>query len=303
MLIRWLQVQALPVQLMTAMDDYEVVDAVYNLPVREVYIDSGFNCRGFFAPQSVHDLALSIRDHGLLEPVVVQPFEDVETEVFGRTLDHKWRLVAGHRREAAVRFFLRWEQIPARIVRGLTTEQAQTVNFLENLDRQDLNILQEAQAIDRIWPNESDRALCKRLKRYGKWVRIRRKLVKMPDEIQQAAASGRVTQRDIEFIGRTDEEIEQLQLFKGIIETKTKKIKDGPRHKDIEWTAANKTTRTKKEIGAMLTYLMEVGIECGRPESETGSLISVLAWAMRGITANELLLRLNLPFDEEGFDD
>lgn len=287
---------------MTVMDQYEVVDAVYNLPVIEVFVDTGFNCRGFFAPQSVQDLAYSIRDHGLLEPVVVQPLEEAQLMSEGVTPDHKWRLVAGHRREAAIRTFLRWEYVPARVITSLTTEQAQTFNFLENLDRKDLNILQEAEAIERTWPNIPDRALCRRLRKHDKWLRARRKLVKMPDEIKQAAASGRLTQRDIEFIGRVDDHEEQLQLFKGILTSKSSKTKDGPRLKKsgTQWNAANRSTRTKKEIGSMLTYVMETGIEHGR---DVEPLTSVLAWAMRGITAGELLDRLDLPFDEGSFDD
>jgi ParB-like chromosome segregation protein Spo0J len=189
------------------------------------------------------------------------------------TPDHKWRLIAGHRRFQAVSLFLRWEHIQARVLHGLTTDQAQIVNFIENLDRQDLNVLQEAQALDRVWPDMAERPLAARLKRNPRWIRLRRRLIKMAPEIQQAAASGRLKQQDIEFIGR----------------------KDGPRHKGVEWNASNLNTRTKPDMGAMMTRLMAAG---AASLEDVESMTSLLAWAMRGISTEELLTRLDLPLEE-----
>jgi ParB/RepB/Spo0J family partition protein len=277
------------------LDDYKVVDVVYDIPLIEIYIDTTFNCRGFFTAESVQDLASSIRTNGLIEPIVLQPIDELPTHMLKVTPAQKWRLIAGHRRLSAAHLFLRWEHIPARVIQGLTTEQAQTVNFIENLDRQDLNILQEAQAIDRVWPHLAERPLAARLKKDPKWVRARRRLIKMSHEIQQAAASGRVKQHDIEFIGRADEPAEQHRLFQGILDTRAKKRKEGPRHKGVEWNASNRRTRTKPDMGSMMTYIMEQGAEQGRCLEP---LTSILAWAMRGISAKELLTRLNLPLGD-----
>ncbi|MHC4372193.1 MAG: ParB/RepB/Spo0J family partition protein, partial [Planctomycetota bacterium] len=204
----------------------------------------------------------------------------------------RWRLVAGHRRLSAATMFLHWDAIAARIIRGLTTEQAQILNFVENLERQDLNIVQEAQAIDRIWPDMAERPLGAILKRNPRWIRLRRRLIKMAPEIQQAAASGRLSHNDVEFIGRANDPPEQHRLFQGILDAKTKKRKDGPRHKGVEWNASKLNTRTKADMGSMMTRLMEAG-----PESieDLESMTSLLAWAMRGISTEELLTRLDLP--------
>jgi ParB/RepB/Spo0J family partition protein len=281
------------------LDGYKVVDAVYDIQMIEIYNDPTFNCRGFFTAESVQDLASSIRDNGLIEPIVLQPIDELPTRMLKVTLDQKWRLIAGHRRLAAVHLFLRWEHIQARVIRGLTTEQAQTVNFIENLDRQDLNILQEAQAIDRVWPDLAERPLAARLKRHPRWIRTRRRLIKMSHEIQQAAASGRIKGQDIEFIGRANDPAEQHRLFQGILDTRAKKRKEGPRHKGVEWNAANSRTRAKPDIGSMMTHIMEQGVEQGR---DVEPLTSILAWTMRGISAKELLTRLDLPLGDQRYD-
>jgi ParB/RepB/Spo0J family partition protein len=278
---------------------YKVVDSVYRIPVKEIFVDKQFNCRGFFTAESVQDLANSIRDNGLVEPIVVQPREDMSVsdqfEFRRQGKSFEWRLVAGHRRLSAVTTFLHWDVIPGRVIQGLTTEQAQILNFIENLERQDLNIVQEAQAIDRVWPDMAERPLGAILKRNPRWIRLRRRLVKMAPEIQQAAASGRLRHQDIEFIGRSDDPAEQHRLFQGILDTKAKKRKDGPRHKGVEWNAGKLNTRTKPDMGSMMTRLMEAG---AMSLGDVESLTSLLAWAMRGISTEELLTRLALPTED-----
>jgi ParB-like chromosome segregation protein Spo0J len=301
------------------LDGYKIVETIYDIPVGEIFVDSQFNCRGFFTAESVQDLASSIRDNGLVEPIVIQPIEDMssaqqlkfkmglqqlESVVALRTQGevpntvggpYRWRLVAGHRRLSAITLFLQWDVIPARVIQGLTTEQAQILNFIENLERQDLNIVQEAQAIDRVWPDMAERPLGAILKRNPRWIRLRRRLIKMAPEIQQAAASGRLRHQDIEFIGRSDDPAEQHRLFQGILDTKAKKRKDGPRHKGVEWNAGKLNTRTKPDMGSMMTRLMEAG---AASLEDVESLTSLLAWAMRGISTEELLTRLDLPTED-----
>jgi ParB family chromosome partitioning protein len=288
---------------MNMKDQYEVADIVYKIPVREIYVDSFFNCRGFFDPISVQDLASSIRDHGLIEPIVVQPVADMDTHPSDLKPEHKWRLVAGHRREAAVRQFLQWDTIPARVFSGMTKEQAQTLNFLENLDRQDLNMLQEAQAIHRMWPDVTEKSICRRLKKNMVWVYVRVRLIDLSDAIQQAAASKRLTQRDVEFIAREPDYDEQQRLFQGILDVKAKKTRDGPRRKGIAWNSSNRVLRGRDEIGEMMTYIMELGHEHGREKSEIEAVTGALAWTMRGLNTEEFLQRMDLPLEMDRFND
>ena len=283
--------------------NYEIVDTVYNIPVHEIYVDPSFNCRGFFTPESVRDLAHSIRDHGLLEPIVVQPLEDIVSPPDDCQPSHKWRLIAGHRREAGVRLFLRWDHIPTRVIKKLNTEQALTLNFLENLDRKDLNMLQEAQAIRRVWPDISINELSRRLKKNVVWVFVRKQLVHLSDEIQQAAASKRLTQHDIEFIARAHDPDEQQRIFQGILDVKAKKTKEGPRRRGHQWSASNRALRNKVEIGEMITYILELAHERGCDASIIEAATGALSWAMRGITAEDFLSRLNLPFEMDRFND
>jgi ParB family chromosome partitioning protein len=82
------------------------------------------------------DLAASIRANGIIQPLLLMPHGD------------RFQLVAGERRwRAAQRAELR--KVPA-VVRSLTPEQALEIALVENLQREDLNPIEQATAFDRL---------------------------------------------------------------------------------------------------------------------------------------------------------
>lgn len=273
--------------------DYEILDAIYAIPQPEIMVDPGFNCRGAFTPQSVHGLSQSIRENGLLEPLIVQPIADI-SDAERPESDALYRIIAGHRREAAIRLFLRWEKLPCRIVKGLAAEQAQILNFVENLDREDLNMLEEAEALERVWSDLSERQLAKRIKRHARWIRARRRLLRLPEEVKQAAASGRLSQYDVEFIGRATNADDQIRLYNNILEAK----KNPDRKVRFRGAHYRKpSTRNRRQIEIMVSYLME-----HVPDAE--QVASALAWAAGHLETQAFIEeRLGLPFNKELFDD
>jgi ParB family chromosome partitioning protein len=80
------------------------------------------------------ELAASVREHGLLQPVVV------------RALGDGYELMAGHRRVEAARQ-LGWATIPA-LVRPETADEGYILTLVENLQREDLSPREEAQALE-----------------------------------------------------------------------------------------------------------------------------------------------------------
>jgi ParB family chromosome partitioning protein len=81
----------------------------------------------------IDDLAASIREYGLLQPVVV------------RRKGRKYELVAGHRRLAALRS-IEWSEVPA-VIREDSVERAYLLTLIENLQRDDLSPREEADAL------------------------------------------------------------------------------------------------------------------------------------------------------------
>ena len=120
----------------------------FPVPSKSIYYDADFNCRGAFLLQSVEELAAEhsargggVELKGLDYPIVVQPIADMAGE---KPAGFDYRLIAGHRRFKAMEVFLKWSQVPATIRSGLSDHDARMLNFVENLERKDLNPLEEA---------------------------------------------------------------------------------------------------------------------------------------------------------------
>ena len=107
---------------------------------REIPIESlranPFQPRGEFEPQRLAELADSIRENGLLQPIVV------------RAVGERFEIVVGERRFRAIQS-LGWPSVPA-VVRGLSDEQMLVVALVENLQRHDLSALEEARGYRRL---------------------------------------------------------------------------------------------------------------------------------------------------------
>jgi ParB/RepB/Spo0J family partition protein len=93
------------------------------------------NDRTHFDKVALWDLAESMREHGLLQPIVVRPIPPSQ-KVF-------W-LVAGERRWRAAQL-LGWEQIPAIVHWQMTDEQASLATLEENIKRADIDFIDEAE--------------------------------------------------------------------------------------------------------------------------------------------------------------
>ena len=86
---------------------------------------------------ALQDLAASLRTHGMMQPIVVRPLAD-----------GGWEIIAGERRFRAAKL-AGLDEVPV-IVREVPDEQALQLALIENIQRENLNPLEEAQAIRRL---------------------------------------------------------------------------------------------------------------------------------------------------------
>lgn len=91
--------------------------------------------RRYFSPQAMESLITSVEEHGILQPLLVRPLE----------LGNGYELVAGERRYRAAQT-LGLVEIPV-VIRELTERDAIQVGLLENLQREDLNPIEETEAL------------------------------------------------------------------------------------------------------------------------------------------------------------
>lgn len=110
-------------------------DAVNEIPVAEI-VPNRFQPRRVFDPEKLAELAESIRQYGVVQPVIVRK------TVTG------YELVAGERRWRASQMAGR-KQIPA-VIRDYTDSEMTEIALIENLQRQDLNPIEEAHAFRKL---------------------------------------------------------------------------------------------------------------------------------------------------------
>ncbi len=246
------------------------------LPVTSIYYDRTFNCRGEFTPQSCLDISQSIKEHGLQIPIIVQPAEDVKSG--GMLLGYAYRLIAGHRRFIAVTQLLSQDTIPAQIRKGLSEQQARILNLIENLERKDITLLDEAKALRNIFPEGTSYSeMTKATSKSSFWCRVRWLLTTLDEEIQQDCAAGRLSTVDISMILAADD-IHQLALAR---ELKMARGKGESVRKRRSKFSQGKTAKKRLVILEMLAHLMSQRIEL--------SPYRALAWASGDLTDEELL--------------
>jgi ParB family transcriptional regulator, chromosome partitioning protein len=129
----------------------------------------------------IETLAASIREHGLLQPILIRP------------LDHGFEIVAGHRRFQACRS-LRWRFIACKI-REMSDKQAFEIQLTENMQRKSMDPIEEAEAFRRYvvefgWGGVSE--LAKKICKSEEYVSHRLQLLKLPDSIKDQIALNRL---------------------------------------------------------------------------------------------------------------
>jgi len=244
---------------------------VETIDIGDILMDDDFNCRGTMAPIDVEDLAKDIQDNGLLQPVIVTPL-DVGCA-------YKYKLIAGFRRTYACKI-LNYKTISAVIKSEISDVDASLLNLSENLKRRNLNILQEAKAIERLRnfgiPQED---IAIRVGKSRGWVQVRFALLDLPDVIQTEAAAGLLNQYQIKALAGKPQE-KQFEIVKAI---KTRRAR-GENSDDLlarkKPKPMEKRLRKAHEIKEMMTFILD----------QTGSHLGTkcLAWAAGGTNDFEL---------------
>ena len=153
-------------------------DAIMRLSLDQIE-ENPYQTRVQFDEQALNELAESVRANGIVQPVVVRPSSN------GRFV-----LILGERRCRAAK--LAGEATVPAIVRQVSNEQAAEMTIVENLQRQDLNCLEQAKAFARLsrefgltQEQIGQRTGCSR-ESVANYLR----LLKLPEGIQQHLASG-----------------------------------------------------------------------------------------------------------------
>ncbi|MBE5777269.1 MAG: ParB/RepB/Spo0J family partition protein [Clostridiales bacterium] len=159
-----------------------------------------------FNEEALQQLADSIREAGLLQPILV-------TEKKGRYL-----IVAGERRFRAARL-AELDTIPC-LVRDLSEQEQMEIALIENLQREDLNPMEEALAIRSLMKkcNYTQEKAAKRLGKSRPAVANALRLLNLPEEVQSAVAAKQLSAGHARVLAGLEDEKLQLTLCRRVIQ-------------------------------------------------------------------------------------
>lgn len=154
----------------------------------------GNNDRTQFDPAALRDLANSIQNQGLIQPITVRPIDDTEL----------YQIVAGERRYRATQL-LGWPEVPALVV-DLSDEEAAAVMLAENVSRKDLDPIDEARAYQvRISRFGWDEARCAQEAGVSKTrVQFSLKLLRLRDDVQDLIRKGQLQRGYAQILADTN---------------------------------------------------------------------------------------------------
>lgn len=188
----------------TAKEDKKESD-LKNIPISEIVRDED-QPRKEFSAEALEALASSIKEHGVLQPLVVVREEG------------KYKIVAGERRFRASKL-AGLKEVPA-IVRTLEAQERLEISIIENAQREDLNAIEMATAYAKLKSqfNLSEEEIADRVGKSKSAVVNTMRLLNLPDEAKRAMVEHKLTEGVMRPLVGADEELVKAILPKIIEE-------------------------------------------------------------------------------------
>jgi len=189
-------------------DDAFPADEVVQLPVQKIEANR-YQPRSMFDEEKIKELAQTIHTHGMIQPIVVRKMDDD---------GDGYELIAGERRWRAVQL-LEWENIPT-IIRNMNDAETASVALIENLQREELTVIEEANAYAKLLEIHSltQEALAQRLGKNQSTIANKLRLLKLPDEVKKAVQDKAISERHARALIKVEDPKVQEHILHLIIE-------------------------------------------------------------------------------------
>ena len=219
-------------KIMETADEEEIKE----LPISKLRVNP-YQPRKTFNEEALRELAESIKEHGVIQPIIVKKsIKDYE-------------IVAGERRYRASKLAGK-ETIPC-IVRNFTDEQMMEIALLENLQRENLNSIEEAMAYESLMKNLSltQEQVAKRVGKSRSYITNILGLLTLPEPVKELVRQGKITQSHARTLSKLESKEKIVELADKIVnqnlnvreieeetkkETKKEEQHTKPRNKEYE---------------------------------------------------------------------
>ena len=253
--------------------DYET-GRILSLPIDKI-VPNPNQPRRFFSPEELQELANSIRELGILQPLSVRP------------LDQGWELIAGERRLRASRL-AGLTHVPC-IVFQTSEEHSSLLALVENLQRRDLDFWEEALALDQLIRTYSlsQEECARRIGKSQSAIANKLRLLKLPEHILDLLRDNGFTERHARALLRLEDAAAQDRAARWIVShdltvAKTEEYVEAmlSQAKPLR----RRTTFILKDVRLFLntvdrglTMMKSAGVfaQCGREDTEDAILLTI----------------------------
>lgn len=172
-------------------------------------IPNRFQPREVFDEKALKELAVSIKEHGVIHPIIVRKIND-----------SKYEIIAGERRYKAAAL-AGLTSIPA-IIRNLDDQEAAKVALLENLQRRNLNPIEEARTYQKIIELDqmTQEELAKTMGKSQSAVANKLRLLALSEEVQKSLLKEEISERHARALLNLSDHKEQVDMLKKVIKQK-----------------------------------------------------------------------------------
>ncbi len=179
-------------------------EEIVEIPLKELR-SNPYQPRKVFDQDALNELAASIKEHGVFQPIIAKK------SIKG------YEIIAGERRVKAS-LLAGLETIPA-IIRDFTDQDMMEIALLENLQRENLNALEEAQAYKKLIEQLSltQEELAKRLGKSRSHITNMIGLLTLPEEVKEEISSGKLTMGHARVLSKIEDVEKVKELAKEVI--------------------------------------------------------------------------------------
>lgn len=161
-------------------EDLNNGDSVEQIALSKIIVNP-FQPRKIFKEEAIEELSKSIKEHGIIQPIVL------------RKKGKKYEIVVGERRFRAAKL-AGLKEVPA-IVKDLTEQEMMELAILENLQREDLTPIEEAEAYQNLMENLklTQEELANRLGKSRPYIANIVRLLQLPEEVRVLVNEGKLS--------------------------------------------------------------------------------------------------------------
>ncbi len=181
------------------------INAIVEIPLDKIRPNQ-FQPRTVFDPARLAELAESIKERGVIQPILVRP------------ADNGYEIIVGERRFRAVEK-LGWSAVPALILEEADNEMVMEMALIENIQREDLNPIEEAAAYYRLITecNITQSDLAARIGKDRSSVANSVRLLSLPKKIQEMLMDGRISSGHARALLAVPADSDRIELAEKII--------------------------------------------------------------------------------------